>query len=68
MNWNSNAQRRCIIDATIAPLIEYPRGYANSKQGPFHHERTINSLLNTGDLRMINKPGVNCPAFTARAA
>lgn len=66
MNWNSNVQRRCIIAATIAPLVEYRRGYAHSKMGPFHKRCTVDALLRSGDLRRVAKPGL--PTVSARAA
>jgi len=48
-------QRRCIIEATIEPLIPFRRGFARSKSGPFFDVRTVHSLIQQGALRLINK-------------
>lgn len=64
----SPTQRRCIIDATIEPLRPFRRGFARSKQGPFHSLPTVNSLVSTGALRMIrNRAGRQYGSVTARA-
>lgn len=47
----SDIQRRCVIEATISPLIRYRRGYARSKMGPFYYKPTIAYLIEIGDLR-----------------
>lgn len=47
----SPLQRRCIIDATVAPLVEYRRGYSTSKAGPFYSRITVNALVRNGALR-----------------
>jgi hypothetical protein len=49
----SNYQQCCIIDATIAPLTSYRRGYARSNNGPFYPRRTIRSMLRNGSLRVL---------------
>ena len=65
----SEVQRRCLIEATIDPLIPFPRGFARSKAGPFFEHRTVHSLINTGALRIYQpvrgKRGIQ---VTARAA
>jgi len=65
----TEAKRRCIIDATIEPLMPFPRGFARSKQGPFYNLRTVQSLIKAGALR-IYRPGRgrNQIMVTARAA
>ena len=65
----SDPQRRCIIAATIEPLIPFRRGYARSKAGPFYDVRTVHTLIQTGALRMIlNRAGRKFGSVTARAA
>lgn len=49
----SDIQRRCIIEATIAPLEGFSRGYARTKMGPFFYVNTIHALLKTGALRRV---------------
>lgn len=49
----SDTQRRCIIEATIEPLVQFPRGFARTKMGPFFYVNTIQGLLKTGALRRI---------------
>ena len=53
----SASQRRCLIEATIEPLICFPRGFARTKAGPFHLTQTIQSLVRNGSLRVIQE---NC--------
>jgi hypothetical protein len=50
----SNIQRHCIIEATIDPLLPFPRGFARSKAGPFFELRTVSSLVETGALRIFH--------------
>ena len=65
----SDMQRRCLIEATIDPLIPFRRGYARSRLGPFFDVRTVHSLIQTGALRMImNRAGRKFGTVTARAA
>ncbi len=47
----SDYQRRCIIEATIDPLIAFRRGFARTKAGPFFPLSTIRALVNLGALR-----------------
>ena len=49
----SDNQRRCLIEATIDPLVAFRSGFARSKAGPFFDLRTIKSLVNTGVLRTV---------------
>ncbi len=61
--------RRCVIEATIAPLVPFPRGFARSKNGPFYNPRTVYRLLQSGDLRMImSRVGGKHGSVTARSA
>ncbi len=46
-------QRRCIIAATIDPLIPFRRGFARSSAGPFFELRTVASLIKSGALRIF---------------
>jgi hypothetical protein len=66
----SDIQKRCIIEATIEPLIPFRRGYSRSKAGPvFYDVRTVHSLIQAGALRMImNRAGRKFGTVTARAA
>jgi hypothetical protein len=48
-------QRRCMIEATIAPLDLYRRGFARSKAGPFFPRPTVAVLLRSGALRRSRK-------------
>jgi len=65
----SDIQKRCIIAATIDPLIPFRRGYSHSKTGPvFYDVRTVHSLIQTGALRMIMvRAGRKFGTVTARA-
>lgn len=64
----SEPQRRCMIEATIEPLIPFRRGFARSKSGPFHDARTVNALVSTGTLRVIRDiRGKRYMRVTARA-
>jgi len=64
----SDIQKRCIISATIEPLIPFRRGFASSKLGPFYDVRTVHSLIQTGALRMIMvRAGRKFGTVTARA-
>lgn len=47
----SAAQRRCLIQATIDPLVAFPRGFSRTKHGPFFNMRTVGPLLKSGALR-----------------
>jgi len=51
----SPSQRVCLIEATIEPLIAFPRGFARSKAGPFHRTQTIQSLVRAGALRVVQE-------------
>ena len=51
----SEVQRRCIVEATIEPLKPFRRGYARSKAGPFYEARTVQPLISSGALRLVNK-------------
>ena len=65
----SDNQRRCIIEATIDPLVAFRRGFARSKAGPFFDLRTVKSLVNTGALRAVfPMRGRRGLTLTARAA
>ncbi|MDB5937567.1 MAG: hypothetical protein JWQ01_4911 [Massilia sp.] len=65
----SAVQRQCLIAATIEPLAPFPRGFAHTKNGPFFDVRTIHSLVQRGELRMIkNRAGRQYGSVTARAA
>lgn len=61
-------QRRCLIEATIAPLQSFRRGYARSKQGPFFDPRTVHALVDSGVLRLQRGAGRSPLTYTARAA
>jgi hypothetical protein len=62
----SPTQRRCIIEATIEPLLPYRKGFARSKSGPFFIAQTVDPLIRSGHLRPIHR-GVHI-ILTARAA
>ena len=47
----TDIQRRCLIEATIDPLIAFRRGFARSKAGPFFPLNTVRALVNAGVLR-----------------
>jgi hypothetical protein len=47
----SAIQRRCVIEATIDPLIAFRRGFARSKEGPFYPLATVRALVQSGALR-----------------
>ena len=65
----SDAQRRCIVEATIEPLTPFRKGYARSKTGPFYDARTVGALIESGALRKITNPaGRHFGGVTARAA
>jgi hypothetical protein len=49
----SDSQLRCLIEATIDPLVPFRRGFGRSKAGPFFDLRTVQSLLNSGELREV---------------
>jgi hypothetical protein len=62
-------QRRCLIEATIDPLVQFRRGFARSKAGPFFEFRTVQPLIKKGALRIIRPCfGSNRFQLTARAA
>lgn len=66
---NTELRRRCIIEATIEPLIPFRRGFARSKAGPFFELRTVQSLVNIGALRIYRQAGGKRNMMvTARAA
>lgn len=66
---NSELRRRCVIEATIEPLIPFRRGFARSKAGPFFELRTVQALINTGELRAVRQlGGRRALTVTARAA
>lgn len=52
-----DVRRRCIIAATIEPLIPFRRGFGHSKMGPFFENRTVQSLVSTGELRVVKPSG-----------
>lgn len=60
-------QRRCLIEATIAPLRRYRRGFARSKCGPFYRTSTIIPLLQAGALRKLPGGGPAPIRLTATA-
>lgn len=65
----SDIQRRCVIEATIEPLVAFRRGFARSKAGPFFELRTIQPLIETGVLRAVYpQRGKRGLRITARAA
>lgn len=49
----TDLRRRCLIEATIDPLVPFPRGFARSKMGPFFELRTVHALIGTGELRVV---------------
>jgi hypothetical protein len=65
----SSVQRRCLIEATIDPLIAFRRGFARDKCGPFFNVRTVNGLVDRGVLRAVfPERGKRGLKLTARAA
>lgn len=50
-------QRRCVIEATIAPLTLFRRGFGRSKAGPFFQGKTVDGLIERGILRVIQSRG-----------
>ena len=65
----SSNQVRCIIEATIDPLIPFRRGFARSKAGPFFELRTVDSLIASGALRIYHPVrGKHRIQVSARAA
>lgn len=65
----SDIQRRCLIEATINPLVAFRRGFGRSKHGPFFELRTIQSLITAGMLRAVHpQRGRRGLQITARAA
>jgi len=63
----SETQRRCVIEATIAPLFLFPRGFARSKFGPFYSPQTIAALIQNGHLRPTPHCGRRGRTVTATA-
>ena len=51
----SITQYLALEDMTKGPLVEYRRGYARSKLGPFYSERTIKSLQRKGFVTATEK-------------
>jgi hypothetical protein len=65
----TETQRRCIIEATIDNLVQFRRGFARSKQGPFFALPTVQNLIETGALRIVrDRSGSHYLKLTARAA
>lgn len=65
----SDTQRRCLIEATIDPLLPFRRGFARSKAGPFFELQTVHALVKTGALRIFHPVrGRSRTVVTARAA
>jgi hypothetical protein len=65
----SQTQRRCIIAATIAPLICFRRGFAATKAGPFYRLDTVQALIESGALRAIYpQRGKRALQLSARAS
>ena len=62
----SDTQRRCLIEATIDPLVFCRRGFARTKAGPFYSAQTVHALLKTGALRFLRNG--RQVLVTARAA
>ncbi len=62
----TDIQRRCLIAATIDPLIFCRRGFAHSKAGPFYPAQTVHALIKTGALRFLRNG--RQVLVTARAA
>lgn len=46
-------QTRCLIEATIGPLIAFRRGFGRSKAGPFFELKTFQPLVDSGALRAV---------------
>lgn len=64
----SDIQRKCLIEATIEPLVAFRRGFARSKAGPFFNLRTVGALVDTGALRVIRqRAGKHYLRISARA-
>jgi len=62
-------KRRCVIEATIGPLMPFPRGFARSKMGPFFVNGTVKALIDSGHLRLIKETcGRRRILVSARAA
>jgi hypothetical protein len=61
----TDARRRAIIEATIAPIQPFRRGFARSKAGPFIKPRTIEFLLRHGALKPLPKHGTALRRLTA---
>lgn len=65
----TDSKRRCLIEATIEPLVPFRRGFARSKAGPFFELKTVNSLVASGELRIVRPArGKHRLLITARAA
>lgn len=62
----TDTQRRCVISATIEPLVFLRRGFAHTKAGPFHAAQTVHALIKRGDLRILRNG--RQVLVTARAA
>ena len=45
-------KRRCIIEATIEPLMPFRKGFGRSKAGPFFCNGTVMAMVERGDLRL----------------
>ena len=65
----TETQRRCLIEATIDPLVAYRRGFARTKVGPFFSLQTVNALVDIGALRAYHpRRGRRGLHVSARAA
>lgn len=62
----TDTQRRCMIEATIDPLMFIRRGFARTKAGPFYAAQTVHALVKRGDLRILRNG--RQVLVTARAA
>lgn len=45
-------KRRCLIEATIDPLMPFRKGFGRSKLGPFFCNGIVMAMVNSGDLRL----------------
>lgn len=51
----SAMQIRCVIEATIEPLMPFRRGFARTKAGPFFFPGMVGALVHRGELRIIKE-------------
>lgn len=60
-------ERECIIEATIAPLKRYPRGWARSMETALIKPKLVDRLIEMGALRVMkNWRGVVVTATNGR--